>query len=422
MTSSKTVKGSLLLLLVSTMSWSGLVSGLAPSSQLTPEQIEKIQNMVTSKCNSGDYTGVTYITQGEDVVYEHACGAASREFGVPNTIKTKFMIGSNTKSFAATLTLRLIQDGVTSKLTGKPFKLDGKVSDYLPYYPKLIGDNVTLEQLMAMRSGIPNNTVGNNMSYFNVVNRLFTTPENGIIQTCIPELYQYAGKSMKDVPYDYSNCNYNMLGDIIEKGTGKSFEEVLKEYILEPAEMMHSGMYDYFDLKINTNLANIYNFDIYKDNQVKRTSIQDPTTVFSSGAMYSTVKDFQKWNSILYTDKVLNQKYRDKMFYPYSGYNVPGCLFYGLGWGIMYANKGNFLPGTSYEECKTDQNRSKVPFYLGSYANNSYATILRVTETNRAAMLFFNYVGPNLSSDLLPFLGEIASILAANKHQAIPEP
>ncbi len=71
---------------------------------------------------------------------------------------------------------------------------------------------------------------------------------------------------------------------------------------------------------------------------------------------------------------------------------------------------GTFLPGSSAEQCKTDPDRTIVPFYMGSYGDSSYVTLLRILENDRAAMLFFNYVGPEM--DLIPFLLEIASILA----------
>ncbi len=387
--------------------------GLPSDSTQASGYIQKINKMVVDNCQKNNFSGVVYLTAGKENVYSYTCGTASREFNVANTLETRFMIGSNTKSFVATIILRLIQDKVKSKLTGKLFKLDGKISDYLPYYPKLIADNVTLLQLMSMRSGIPNNTIANNMSYFNVVNRLATTPENGIRQSCIPGQYFYAGKTMKDVPYDYSNCNYNILGDIIEKGTGKRFQENLKHYILNPANMKNSGMYDYFDLEINSNLANIYNYDIYNNNKIIKTSIQDPSTVYASGAMYSTVKDFQKWDTILYTDKILNEYNKNLMFTPYSSTSVNACLFFGLGWGIIYSNRGEFVAGKSAEQCKTDPNRTKVPFYMGSYANNAYATILRIPENKRTAMLFFNYVGPEMN--IVQFLLQIASILATEK-------
>ncbi len=380
------------------------------ASTVPSAKIQKINKMLIERCQKGDFTGVVYITSGKEKMYSYTCGEASREFDVANTLDTKFMIGSNTKSFVATIILRLIQDKVKSQLTGKLFKLDGKISDYLPYYPKLIAENVTLLQLMSMRSGIPSNTEGNNMSYFNVVNRLATTPENAIKQSCIPGQYFYQDKSMQDVPYNYSNCNYYILGDIIEKGTGKRFQEVLADYILKPTKMADSGMYDHFDLEVNSNLANIYHYDIYDDNKIIRASIQDPSTVYASGAMYSTVKDFQKWDQILLTEQIINDEYKELMFTPYSVSSVDACLFFGLGWGIIYANRGAFIPGKSAEQCKTDPNRTKVPFYMGSYANSSYVTILRIPEKNTAAMLFFNYVAASMEIEL--FLLELSSILA----------
>jgi CubicO group peptidase (beta-lactamase class C family) len=321
-----------------------------------------------------------------------------------------------------------------SRLTGNQLKLDGKISEYLPYYPKLIADHVSLKQLMEMRSGIPNYSGVDNGSFFNVVTRMTTTPKNMIMNYCVPKFFVTHDKYPdNEYPYAYSNCNYYILGDIIETATGKKFQETLDFYILDKsiADMPNTGMYEYLDLEINTGLANIYNFDVYNNDKVVKTYLNDPTTAYVAGAMYSSVQDFKNWDRILNTEEILNNEYKESMFTPWANSSLPSCVFFGLGWGVLYAQKGNFDPTepglpdeckqpscagndqcveTCRDACFTSGSRTKVPFYMGSYSDSSYVTLLRLTEYDRAGMLFFNYTGSEF--DIVSFLLEATAILA----------
>ncbi len=75
---------------------------------------------------------------------------ANMEWNIPNTPDTKFRLGSITKQFTAMLIMQLVEQG--------KLKLDGKVTDYLPDYPKATGDKITVHHLLTHTSGIPNYT------------------------------------------------------------------------------------------------------------------------------------------------------------------------------------------------------------------------------------------------------------------------
>ena len=95
-----------------------------------------------------DFSGSALVARDGRILYQHAFGYANLEWKIPNDLQTKFEIGSMTKQFTALLVLQFVNEG--------RIKLDGHVSDYLPYFRKDTGNRVTVRQLLSHTSGIPN--------------------------------------------------------------------------------------------------------------------------------------------------------------------------------------------------------------------------------------------------------------------------
>ena len=153
------------------------------------------------------------------------------EWKISNTPDTKFRLGSITKQFTATLIMQLVEEGKV--------KLDGKLSDYLLDYRKDIGEKVTVHQLLNHTSGIPSYTAL--PGFFSDVSR---NP-----YSVADFVKKYASNNLEFEPgskFSYNNSGYFLLGAIVEKVTGKPYEQVLKEKILDPLGMKNTG-YDHFD-------------------------------------------------------------------------------------------------------------------------------------------------------------------------------
>jgi CubicO group peptidase (beta-lactamase class C family) len=123
--------------------------------------------------------------------------------------------------------------------------------------------------------------------------------------------------------WNYSNTGYSMLGYIIEKVTGKPYEKVVRERILQPLGMTHSG-FDFTNLK-STDKTKGY-FDL-SGPEAKPAPIVDSTIAYSAGALYTTTSDLYKWDRAIYTDKILKPESWKQVFTPYKSK-------YGYGWGI----------------------------------------------------------------------------------------
>lgn len=137
--------------------------------------------------------------------------------------------------------------------------------------------------------------------------------------------------------YSYCNAGYCILGRIIEKVTGKTFEQNLHEQIFAPLGMKNSG-YDRHRYVIPNRASGYTRGPFGFENAA---FIEMGTTPGAAGALYSTVEDMFLWDRALYTDKLLGIKYRELMFSPNS--DVPEVKaaggrphsVYGYGWQIF---------------------------------------------------------------------------------------
>jgi CubicO group peptidase (beta-lactamase class C family) len=233
------------------------------------------------------------------------------EWNIPNTPDTKFRLGSITKQFTAMLTLELVEQ--------RKLKLDGKISDYLPDYRKDIGEKVTVHHLLTHTSGIPSYT--SQPGFFANVSRNPYKVGDFV--------KQYASGDLEFEPgtkFSYNNSGYFLLGAIIERITGKTYAEALKEMIFEKVGMKNTG-YDLYDPLIPKRASG------YAKTATGYTNAAylDMSIPYAAGSMYSTVEDLYLWDQSLYTDKLLTQASKDLMYKPF-------LEEYAYGWVITKAS------------------------------------------------------------------------------------
>ncbi len=190
------------------------------------DKAAKIDEVMTAANKYRLFNGSVLVAENGKVIYKKGLGLAQMEWNIPNALDTKFRLGSITKQFTATLILQLVEQGKV--------KLDGKVSDYLPAYRKDIGEKVTIHQLLNHTSGIPSYT--SLPGFFNDVSRNPFTVEDFV--------KKYASNNLEFEPgskFSYNNSGYFLLGAIVEKVTGQTYEKALKERILDPVGMKNTG-------------------------------------------------------------------------------------------------------------------------------------------------------------------------------------
>lgn len=183
---------------------------------------DKIENFFHSAYEAGHFHGAAIVARGSDVIYRGAFGLADFEYELPNRPEMPFPVHSITKSFTAILVLQLVEEGILN--------LNGTLHEYLPDYPSSAADRITIHQMMTHTSRLPE----------------FMLAMPGWMEFDPPDISAdsalafVAGLPLEYEPgegYAYTNTCYVLLGQIIERVTGRSYAEVLEERILAPLEM-----------------------------------------------------------------------------------------------------------------------------------------------------------------------------------------
>jgi len=259
-----------------------------PNVEITPEKIQEIEQVMNQICENGQISGAILVAINGEIIYKQALGYANWEWQVPNTTDTKFRIASATKPFTVMLILQLVEEG--------KLKLDGKLIDYLPEFPREKGENITIHQLLTHTSGIIGESKIPNLLD---VERLYYTREKLLNYITKWELSYQPGTGR-----EYSNFGYALLGMIIEKVSGKSYGQLLQEKICQPAGMKNT-LPD-VNVPLINKRASGYDYD-YFTGQQNSTHI-NMSFVFSYGHLLSTVEDLYLWDKALYTEKLLSNK------------------------------------------------------------------------------------------------------------------
>ncbi|MGY0237056.1 serine hydrolase domain-containing protein [Longispora urticae] len=270
------------------------------------------------------------------------------------TAQDHFRIGSNTKTLTGTVILQLVQEG---KLA-----LVDPVSKYRPDVPN--GDNITVTQLLDMRSGLYNYSED---EQFNV--QLDTNPGRVWKQE---ELLAIAfGKQPYFAPgagFHYSNTNTILLGLIIEKLTGRPLQDEFRTRIFEPVGMPETRMPVIDDVAIpaphpqgylfGTNVSTLTDAALPAAEQAAAKAgtllptdhtSDNPSWTWAAGGAISTAGDLTRYVKALVGGGLLNaatQKIRIDSVQPSDPAN-PGGAGYGLGiakFGPLYGHDGQ-LPG-----------------------------------------------------------------------------
>jgi CubicO group peptidase (beta-lactamase class C family) len=332
----------LMLVLVGIFAFQGLV--------FAQNKARQIDELVSLYNKYDQFNGTVLVAENGKVIYKKGFGLANMEWSIPNEPDTRFRLGSITKQFTATLVLQLVEQG--------KLKLDGRVSDYLDGYRKDTGAKITIHHLLSHTSGLPNYTAL--PGFFETVSRNPYAVDDFV--------KKYASGDLEFEPgakFNYSNSGYFLLGAIIEKVTGKSYEQVLKESILDPVGMKNTG-YDHYDAIIGKRAAGY----VKTPGGYRNAPYLDMTIPYAAGSLYSTVEDLFLWDQALIEDKLLSAKSKELMF-------KPNLEDYGYGFVIKNTSLG--------------PNKLAVPIIQHNGGINGFNTIIiRFVRDKRLIVLLDN--------------------------------
>jgi CubicO group peptidase (beta-lactamase class C family) len=294
-----------------------LLVGVRSLAQNTPATLESdIDQLFTSHFKPEGAGAAVLVAQKDRIIYHKAFGMANIELNVPLRTDHVFRIGSITKQFTAAAILRLAEAGKLS--------LQDELTRFLPEYPTH-GKKITVEHLLTHTSGIKSYT---DLEKWNEQeHRRDFTPA---------ELVDY----FKDEPMDfdpgteyrYNNSGYILLGYIIEKASGKTYAEYIKEQFFEPLGMKNSWYGD--TQPIIKNRASGYSQG-NNAGTFANAAFLSMTQPYAAGSLLSTVEDLWIWTRALHSGKVLQPESLKKATTSYKLTNGSSTHY---GYGLQLGN------------------------------------------------------------------------------------
>lgn len=336
-------------------------SAQAPSTTALESKAQQMEDLVQLYADYGQFNGTVLVADENGVVYKDGLGLANMEWEVANHSQTKFRLASITKQFTAMLIMQLVAK--------QQLSLDSSIQTYLPEYPKAFGGTITVHHLLTHSSGIPNYTSFSN--YRDIMGQAHST--EALISNFRDSMLRFIPGSR----FEYSNSGYVLLGAIIERITGGTYEQALQERIFTPLKMNNSGV-DQGHVVLKNRASGYYKMGKHFEN----ASYIHMTVAYAAGCIYSTVEDLYLWDQALYTEQLLPQEYRDVLF---ERHILHYGHYYGYGWEIDDLPIGN-----------TEETIATVAH--GGFINGFNTCITRVPSKKAVVLLLNNTGGAPLNA------------------------
>jgi CubicO group peptidase (beta-lactamase class C family) len=326
-----------------------LIFFIVPINLFSQSKTEKIDAIMKAYHAYNMFDGSVLVAEQGKIIYKKAFGQANREWNISNTTDTKFMIGSISKSLTSILTLIEVQKG--------RINLDKTISDYLPEFSPKNGKRITIRQLLNHTSGMPNYEIVDD--FFPRISRKYFTRDEYI------KLFMDSALVFSpSTSFSYSSWGYYTMGYILEKVTGRTYSQLMKEEIFDKLNMSGSGSYFHTQIISKRAIGYDYSLDSYKTGDFR-----DQSNAMGTGDIYSTVEDLFKLHLALSSNKLLNAELTNEMFKPGT---FPGN--YGLGW---FNNFWKYTPTDSvFTNYHLGMTEGFISFLVRIPATNSMVVIL----------------------------------------------
>ncbi|MBA4745991.1 MAG: beta-lactamase family protein [Muricauda sp.] len=301
--------------------------------------INLFNSIVEAYSNTGYFSGVVLLAKGDSIVYNQAYGHASKEWKAPNSIDTKFNLGSITKIFTAVGIIKLVEQG--------KLKYENTIADIISDYPnKEVAKSITIHQLLTHTSGIMRDleNATADISHYKLVNEF-------------NEGYENEPLSFPPGEFNYSNVGYFLLGRVIEVVANKSYYDFIQEEVFNHLEMSNTGFYEVN--KLTNNLASGYtqldNYEPTPNGELINSMLMLHTKGNPAGGNHGTAKDLFKFSRALHSGNFIKPKSLKTMLPSDSSNYGYGIKKYDYGNMESYGHDGLFPGFSSYMQYYPDK-------------------------------------------------------------------
>jgi len=312
-----------------------VLSGCATSAGIPAKQ--NVDGIMRAYQGNVPGASVLVVRDGVPVV-RRSYGLANLEEKTPATPATNYRLASVTKQFTASAILLLAQDGRLS--------LDDRIRRWLPSLPDS-DDAITIRHLLTHTGGL--------IDYEDIMPESPPAPAPSAASGALPatsdEVVTDPSRQLRDIDvlhllekerrlyfepgtqYRYSNGGYSMLALIVERASGKKFQDFLHERIFEPLGMRNTLAYVAEGPAVP---HRAYGYTLANDGKWQRTDQSLTSAVLGDGGIYSSIDDLAKWDAAQYDDRLLSDASRELAFTPWTKTDDERVK-YGFGWRITGA-------------------------------------------------------------------------------------
>jgi len=269
--------------------------GLAAQTPSPEDTARKIADLAKAHSNLEMFSGTLLVAKNGKVIYAGAFGEADKDYHVPNTLKTRYNIGSIGKAFTAVAVMQLIQEG--------KLRLTDTLGEYYPECPFAEKDSITVIHQLTHTSGL-----GDYLEHKDYRVKMYTLRA---VDDTLPLIFDQKPTFAAGERFLYSNSGFRLLGGIVEKVSGLPFREYLRRRIFEPCGLTETDLAQEDEVLADRAVGYTQNADGTFTSNVRIIPAPCP-----AGGLRTSVGDLLKFDRALRDDRLLSEETKRTMYTP----------------------------------------------------------------------------------------------------------
>lgn len=240
------------------------------------------------------FSGSVLVLRNGETLFHRAYGTADHRHGVPADTGTRYLVASTAKPFTAVAALRLVAEG--------ELDLGDLVETYVPEYPDPIGEAVTIWNLLTHTSGIE---LDNHGPYNEEVREARSVAALLAAQLRHIEHLNRGSVEGFELPgeFDYTNEGFDLLGVVVQRVSGQSWQDYLRHEVFDPTGMTRTGFHHdtaVEDLSTGSTRGEDHPRGRRRENHTLVSPFARP-----AGGLYSTTRDLGRFLEVIHDGDLL---------------------------------------------------------------------------------------------------------------------
>ncbi|MGB1242345.1 MAG: serine hydrolase [Chitinophagales bacterium] len=339
---------------------------IARPTETPTDKLIKVQHLLRTYSNIGRFSGVAILAKHGKPIHKFTTKYSTLDFKIRCALSTQFNTCNLTQTFTATAIVQLAEQG--------KLDLKGKVGEYFPDIPTEVKE-ISIHQLLTHTSGLKD--------YYNLeeYRKGFYDIKN--MQSLIDLTMKYPLDFVPGTKVQESTIGYLLLGGIIEKVSGMSYQAYVQNHIFEPNQMEDSGLYSWF----NPAEQQAVGYVAGENDEPISAPEYWGAHAFGADAVHCSIEDLLKYSNAFHGGKLLSKEQKDLVLNPY------------------YTSSNNPDEGIGYG-WKTKEVAGQSVIYQGG-ALGGISVALRHYPKNAYTMLIYSNFGESTATILIEKVEEI---------------